>query len=74
MAARSSAPEKAAPCYGFDTSGCSLQPERLDDRGRLGVAAATPGTFLCTALGQSELLVARTAIRPLNPGHVRHIH
>ena len=33
-----------------------------------------PGTFLCTALGQSELLAARTAIRPLNPGHVRHIH
>ncbi len=38
MAARSSVPQKLHV-------GCSLQPERLDDRGRLGVLVATPGPF-----------------------------
>jgi hypothetical protein len=44
MAARSSVPQKLHVLW-IDTSGCSLRPERLDDRGRLGVLAATPGPF-----------------------------
>jgi hypothetical protein len=33
-----------------------------------------PSPVLCTALGQSELLAARTVIPSLNPRHVRYVH